>query len=51
MKMIYEGKAKRLYETEVADELLMEFKDDVTAGNGAKHAQFEDKGALNKIGA
>jgi len=48
MKMIYEGKAKRLYETEVADELLMEYKDDVTAGNGAKHAQFEDKGKLNK---
>jgi len=48
MKMIYEGKAKRLYETEVEDELLMEFKDDATAGNGAKHALFEGKGTLNK---
>lgn len=48
MKLIYEGKAKRLYETERADELLMEFKDDATAFNGEKHALFENKGRMNQ---
>lgn len=47
-KLLYEGKAKRLYATDNPDELLMEFKDDTTAGNGAKFAQFENKGRLNK---
>ena len=26
----------------------MEYKDDATAGNGAKKAQFENKGRMNK---
>ena len=48
MKLLYEGKAKRLYETERPDELLMEFKDDATAFNGEKKAQFENKGRMNQ---
>ena len=48
MKLLYEGKAKRLYETETAHELLMEFKDDATAFDGKKKAQFDNKGRLNK---
>lgn len=36
MSLIYEGKAKRLFTTEDPNELLMEFKDDATAFNGAK---------------
>ena len=48
MEPIYEGKAKRLFETDHPDELLMEFKDDATAFNGEKHAQFADKGRLNR---
>lgn len=48
MQPIYEGKAKKLFETEDANELLMEFKDDATAFNGEKHAKFENKGRLNK---
>lgn len=48
MQPIYEGKAKRLFETENPNELRMEFKDDATAFNGQKHAQFENKGVLNK---
>ena len=48
MKLLYEGKAKRLYETEQPDELLMEFKDDATAFNGEKKAQFENKGRMNQ---
>ena len=31
LKQIYEGKAKKLYETEDTDLLIQEFKDDATA--------------------
>ncbi|NKB23459.1 MAG: phosphoribosylaminoimidazolesuccinocarboxamide synthase [Kiritimatiellae bacterium] len=48
MKLLYEGKAKRLFETERPDELLMEFKDDATAFNGEKKEQLENKGRVNK---
>ncbi len=48
MKQLYEGKAKKLFETESPDVLLMEFKDDATAFDGKKKAQFADKGRLNK---
>ena len=48
MSLIYEGKAKRLFTTEDPNELLMEFKDDATAFNGAKKESFAHKGALNK---
>jgi len=48
MKLIYEGKAKRLYETDQANEVLIEFKDDATAFNGAKKASFASKGKINK---
>lgn len=46
--LIYEGKAKRLWLNAPIKELYMEFKDDVTAGNGEKHAVIETKGKLNK---
>ncbi len=45
---IYEGKANRLYEVEGHPEyLIIERKDDITAGNGAKHDTIEDKGFYN----
>lgn len=44
---LYEGKAKRLWATENPDILRMEFKDDATAFDGKKKAQFENKGRLN----
>ena len=47
MEPIYEGKAKRLYTTDNPNVLRMEYKDDATAGNGAKKAQFENKGRMN----
>ena len=50
--MLYEGKAKIVYETDNPDELLVYFKDDATAGNGAKHGTIVDKGVINnKISA
>lgn len=48
MKLAYEGKAKKLFETDNPNELFMEFKDDATAFNGQKHASFEKKGLTNK---
>lgn len=48
MKPLYEGKAKRLYTTDDANVLRMEYKDDATAFNAEKKAQFENKGKLNK---
>lgn len=45
--LLYEGKAKQIYSTDNPNEVLIHYKDDATAGNGAKKAQFEDKGVLN----
>lgn len=47
MQLIYEGKAKRLWETGDPQTLRMEFKNDATAFNGEKKASFENKGRLN----
>jgi len=47
MNPLYEGKAKRLWATDDPQVLRMEFKNDATAFNGEKKAQFEDKGRLN----
>ncbi len=48
MEPLYEGKAKRLYQTDEAEILRMEFKDEATAFNAEKKAVFESKGHLNK---
>ncbi len=45
--LLYEGKAKQVYDTDKADEYLIHYKDDATAGNGVKHDKFEGKGVLN----
>lgn len=46
-ELLYEGKAKQVYATDDPNIIVMHFKDDATAGNGAKHAQFAHKGELN----
>ncbi len=46
-KLLYEGKAKQVYETDNPEEYIIHYKDDATAGNGVKHDQFEGKGVLN----
>lgn len=49
-KMLYEGKAKRVYEADGPggeNLCVIEFKDDATAMNGEKHGVIEGKGALN----
>ncbi|WP_288221416.1 phosphoribosylaminoimidazolesuccinocarboxamide synthase [uncultured Clostridium sp.] len=47
LEMMYEGKAKKIYSTDKADEVIVYYKDDATAFNGEKKGQIEDKGALN----
>lgn len=47
MSLLYEGKAKRVFSTDIANQLRVEYKDEVTAGNGAKKDKMEGKGRLN----
>ncbi len=47
MKMLYEGKAKRIFETEQEDQVIVYYKDDATANNGEKKGTIEDKGIIN----
>lgn len=46
-KTLYEGKAKIIYEGPEAGTLIQYFKDDATAGNGAKKDVLAGKGVLN----
>ncbi len=46
-QLLYEGKAKRLYETEQTDILFVEYKNSATAFNGEKKAEIDGKGLLN----
>lgn len=47
MNMLYEGKAKQVFETEREDAFLVHYKDDATAFNGEKKGTITDKGVLN----
>jgi len=45
--LYYSGKAKSVYRASSPDELLMEFRDDITAFDGSKHTTLAGKGACN----
>ncbi len=45
--LLYEGKAKQVFETEVSDEVIVRFKDDATAFNAQKRGQVDLKGEMN----
>lgn len=47
--LLYEGKAKSVYGTRNPDEVIMEFRDDMTAGDGARHETMGKKGYYNSI--
>ncbi|EKU47758.1 phosphoribosylaminoimidazolesuccinocarboxamide synthase [Staphylococcus massiliensis] len=47
MSLKYEGKAKRVFTTDEDHVLRLEYKDEVTAGNGAKKDDMAGKGTLN----
>ena len=48
-KLIYQGKAKSLYETDDPHYLVTEFRDDTSAFDGEKVASLSDKGAINLL--
>lgn len=45
--LLYEGKAKRVYKTDEANLVWIEYKDSATAFNGEKKAEIDGKGRLN----
>lgn len=52
LKLLYEGKAKKVYETPDTDLLIQEFKDDATAFDATKRGTIAGKGVVNnKISA
>ncbi len=52
LKLLYEGKAKKVYETDDPDLFIQEFKDDATAFDATKRGTIVGKGVVNnKISA
>ena len=45
--LLYEGKAKRVYQTDQQELVAVEYKDDATAFNALKKAQLAGKGEMN----
>jgi len=46
-ELVYEGKAKKIFNHDDSDKVIIEFKDDATAFNALKKAKFAGKGKLN----
>jgi len=46
-EQLYEGKAKKVYATEDPAIVMVHYKDDATAGDGAKKGTIRDKGIVN----
>ena len=46
-QQLYEGKAKKVYATGNPDLVIVSYKDDATAGNGAKRGTIAGKGVIN----
>lgn len=47
LDLLYEGKAKKVYKTDEAEILIVDYKDDATAFNGQKKGSIEGKGVIN----
>lgn len=47
LDMLYEGKAKKVFKTDVEDVLIVDYKDDATAFNGEKKGTITGKGVIN----
>ena len=47
LEQMYEGKAKRVYNTDLENACIVDYKDDATAGNGAKKGTIRGKGVVN----
>ncbi|MBO7307725.1 MAG: phosphoribosylaminoimidazolesuccinocarboxamide synthase [Alistipes sp.] len=47
LELQYEGKNKKIFNTDSKDRIIIQFKDDATAFYGIKHAKIENKGKMN----
>ena len=47
MELLYEGKAKQVYQSENENQVVIYYKDDATAFNGIKKAEISQKGVYN----
>lgn len=47
LEQMYEGKAKKVFATDKKDKVIVSYKDDATAGDGAKRGTIVGKGAIN----
>ncbi|MBQ8598889.1 MAG: phosphoribosylaminoimidazolesuccinocarboxamide synthase [Oscillospiraceae bacterium] len=47
LEQLYEGKAKKVFKTDDENCYMVEYKDDATAGNGAKKGTIRGKGVVN----
>ena len=48
-ELINSGKVKSVFTTENDDEVIIEFRDDMTAGDGARKEVMDNKGAYNAV--
>jgi phosphoribosylaminoimidazole-succinocarboxamide synthase len=48
-ELLYKGKAKTIFRSEIPGELVVSFRDDITAFNGEKKDQLSGKGAYNAV--
>ena len=48
-ELINSGKVKSVYTTDNPDEVIIEFRDDMTAGDGERKEVMSDKGAYNAV--
>ena len=49
LEMLYEGKAKKVYATDVEGIYIVDYKDDATAFNGEKKGTIAGKGVINNV--
>lgn len=49
LEQLYEGKAKKVFKTDVEDVYIVSYKDDATAFNGLKKGTIAGKGAINNM--
>ena len=47
LEQLYEGKAKKVFSTEDPNLVIVDYKDDATAGDGAKKGTIRGKGVVN----
>ena len=48
-ELINSGKVKSVYTTDNDDEVIIEFRDDMTAGDGERKEVMNNKGAYNAV--